>query len=82
MRLTVVNVAKETTHNFTFTPDTGPAAIESSISLLAPGQEETIEFDVAAPGDYPFECSFHVQLGQGRHDDGAGLTGCPSSTWC
>jgi plastocyanin len=64
VRLTVVNVAKETTHNFTFTPDTGPAAIESSISLLAPGQEETIEFDVAATGDYPFECSFHVQLGQ------------------
>jgi plastocyanin len=64
VRLTVVNVAKETTHNFAFTPDTGPAAIESSISLLAPGQEDTIEFDVAAPGDYPFECSFHVQLGQ------------------
>jgi plastocyanin len=64
VRLTVVNVAKETTHNFTFTPDTGPAAIESSISLLAPGQEMTIDFDVEAPGDYPFECSFHVQLGQ------------------
>ena len=64
VRLTVVNVAKETTHNFTFTPDTGPATIESSISLLAPGQEMTIDFDVEAPGDYPFECSFHVQLGQ------------------
>jgi plastocyanin len=24
----------------------------------------TIEFTVQAPGDYPFECSFHVQLGQ------------------
>jgi plastocyanin len=64
VRLTVVNVAKETTHNFAFTPDTGPAPIESSISLLAPGSEETIDFDVEAPGDYPFECSFHVQLGQ------------------
>jgi plastocyanin len=64
VRLTVVNVAKETTHNFTFTPDTGPAPIESSISLLAPGSEVTIDFDVEAPGDYPFECSFHVQLGQ------------------
>jgi plastocyanin len=64
VRLTVVNVAKETTHNFTFTPDTGPAPIESSISLLAPGQELTIDFDVETPGDYPFECSFHVQLGQ------------------
>jgi plastocyanin len=64
VRLTLVNVATETTHNFTFTPDTGPAPIESSISLLAPGQELTIDFDVEAPGDYPFECSFHVQLGQ------------------
>jgi plastocyanin len=64
VRLTLVNVAKETTHNFTFTPDTGPAPIESSISLLAPGQELTIDFDVDTPGDYPFECSFHVQLGQ------------------
>ena len=64
VRLTLVNVAKETTHNFTFTPDTGPAPIESSISLLAPGQELTIDFDVETPGDYPFECSFHVQLGQ------------------
>ena len=29
-----------------------------------PGEEMTIDFDVEAPGDYPFECSFHVQLGQ------------------
>ena len=64
VRLTLVNVAKETTHNFTFTPDTGPAPIESSISLLAPGQELTIDFDVETPGDYPFECSFHTQLNQ------------------
>jgi plastocyanin len=64
VRLTVVNAATQLTHNFTFTPDSGPQPIESSISLLAPGQEATIEFDVAAPGDYPFECSFHVQLGQ------------------
>ena len=64
VRLTVINVAKQATHNFTFTPDAGPAPIDSSISLLAPGQEMTIDFDVTAPGDYPFECSFHVQLGQ------------------
>jgi plastocyanin len=64
VRLTVRNVAKQATHNFTFTPDAGPAPIDSSISLLTPGQEMTIDFDVTAPGDYPFECSFHVQLGQ------------------
>jgi plastocyanin len=64
VRLTVVNVAKQMTHNFQFTPDTAPEPIDSKISLLAPGQEMTIEFDVTAPGNYPFECSFHVQLGQ------------------
>jgi plastocyanin len=64
VRLTVVNVAKESTHNFNFTEGKGPAAIDAGISLLAPGQKESIDFTVEAPGDYPFECSFHVQLGQ------------------
>ena len=64
VRLTVVNVAKDLTHNFRFTPDAGPAAIESEIPLLTAGQEVTIEFEVAEPGDYPFECSFHIQLDQ------------------
>ena len=64
VRLTVVNVAKDLTHNFRFTPDEGPAPIESEIPLLTAGQEVTIEFEVAEPGDYPFECSFHIQLDQ------------------
>jgi plastocyanin len=64
VRLTVVNVAKQATHNFDFTPNTGPARIDAAISLLAPGDKKTIEFDVETPGDYPFQCSFHVQLGQ------------------
>ena len=64
VRLTVANVAEEMTHNFRFTPDEGPAAIDSEISLLAAGQTVTIEFEVAEPGDYPFECSFHIQLDQ------------------
>jgi plastocyanin len=64
VRLTVVNTAEQLTHNFNFTADAGPEPIEASISLLAPGQEDTIEFDVEVPGDHPFECSFHVQLGQ------------------
>jgi plastocyanin len=64
VRLTVVNVAKELTHNFRFTPGEGPAEIGSEIRLLAPGQETTIEFEVTEPGDYPFECSFHIQLDQ------------------
>ena len=64
VRLTVTNVAKQATHDFNFTPKTGPARIDAGISLLAPGDEKTIDFDVETPGDYPFECSFHVQLGQ------------------
>jgi plastocyanin len=64
VRLTVVSTAKELTHNFAFTPGAGPAEIDAGIDLLAPGQEMTIEFTVQTPGDYPFECSFHVQLGQ------------------
>ena len=64
VRLTVTNVAKQTTHNFDFTPDAGPAPSTPSIPLLAPGEKKTIDFDVETPGDYPFQCSFHVQLGQ------------------
>ena len=64
VRLTVVNVAKDMTHNFRFTPEEGPAPIGAEIPLLTAGQEVTIEFEVAEPGDYPFECSFHIQLDQ------------------
>jgi plastocyanin len=64
VRLTVTNVAKQATHAFDFTPGQGPARIDASIPLLGPGEKKTIDFDVAAPGDYPFQCAFHVQLGQ------------------
>ncbi|RFU22294.1 plastocyanin/azurin family copper-binding protein [Geodermatophilus marinus] len=64
VRLTVTNVAEQMVHNFRFTPDTGPAPIDEEISLLAAGESRTIEFEVTEPGDYPFECSFHVQLDQ------------------
>ncbi len=52
------------THNFEFTTGVGPEEITEGVDVLAPGEEKTIEFDVAQPGDHPFECSFHVQLGQ------------------
>jgi len=64
VRLTVVNVAKEMTHNLEFTEDETPAPIDAGVSLLAPGQEMTFDFEVAEPGDYPFACTFHLQLGQ------------------
>jgi plastocyanin len=64
VRLTVRNVADQLTHNFEFTADTGPARITEKIPVLAPGDSQTIEFTVTAPGDYPFECTFHAALGQ------------------
>ncbi len=64
VRLTVVNVAKEMTHNLRFTPGEGPEPITAEISLLAPGQEVTIDFEVREPGDHEFVCTFHAQLNQ------------------
>ena len=64
VRVTVRNVAEQMTHNFKFTPDAGPAAVAEGIPYLAPGDSDTVEFTVSAPGDYPFECSFHTAQGQ------------------
>jgi plastocyanin len=64
VRLTVTNVATQLTHNFRFTPGQGPEPVTAEIPLLAPGGSATIEFTVTAPGEHPFECSFHTQLGQ------------------
>ena len=63
VRLTLLNVAEEMTHNLEFDDD-GPGPIEGGIDFLAPQDEETIEFEVTEPGDYPFSCTFHAQLGQ------------------
>jgi plastocyanin len=64
VRLTVVNVGDQMPHNFKFTTGAGPETIDAGISKLDPGEEETIDFTVQAPGDHPFECGFHVQVGQ------------------
>ncbi len=63
VRLTVVNVGEQMVHNFRFTPDAGPEPIGVQVDLLTAGQEVTVEFEVTEPGDHPFECTFHVQLG-------------------
>ena len=63
VRLTLLNVAEEMTHNLEF-DDELPAAVDAGIDFLAPQQEMTIEFEVTEPGDYPFSCTFHTQLGQ------------------
>ncbi|GAB3317913.1 hypothetical protein GCM10027451_36220 [Geodermatophilus aquaeductus] len=64
VRLTLTSEAESLTHNIRFTPGAGPATIEEEIPILGPGGSETIEFAVDQPGDYQYECSFHVALGQ------------------
>jgi plastocyanin len=64
VRLTVVNVAEGMPHNLEFTDEELPRPIEDDITMVAAGEEATIEFEVATPGDYPFACTFHLQLGQ------------------
>ena len=63
VRLTLLNVAEEMTHNLEFDEEV-PAPVDAGIDFLAPQQEMTIEFEVTEPGDYPFSCTFHTQLGQ------------------
>ena len=64
VRLTLASQAEQLTHNFRFTPDGGPAPIIEEIPIVAPGDSDTIEFAVDQTGDYQYECSFHVALGQ------------------
>ncbi|RBY80513.1 plastocyanin/azurin family copper-binding protein [Blastococcus sp. TF02A-26] len=64
VRLTVRSTAEQMVHNFRFTPGQGPAEIEEDIPLLEPGESATIEFEATTVGDYGFDCSFHLQLGQ------------------
>ena len=64
VRLTLLNVAEEMTHNLEFDDGEGPEPITVGIDFVAPQQEATIEFEVTAAGDHPFACTFHTQLGQ------------------
>ena len=64
VRLMLVNAAEEMTHNLQFDEGEGPEPIGAGIDFLAPGQEMTIDFEVSVPGDHPFTCTFHTQLGQ------------------
>jgi plastocyanin len=64
VRLTLLNVAEEMTHNLEFDEGEGPEPVDAGIDFLGPRDEETIEFEVTEPGDHPFACTFHLQLGQ------------------
>lgn len=64
VRITLTSEAREMVHNLVFTPGAGPAEIEEGIPILPAGTTDTFECTVEKPGDYRFECSFHVALGQ------------------
>ena len=64
VRLTLTSIADQLTHNLVFTPGTGPVDIAEGVPILGPGRSETFDFTVEQPGDYQYECSFHVALGQ------------------
>ena len=64
VRLTVQSVADELTHGFRFTSGANPQDITEEISVVGPGRSETVEFEVGKPGDYLFDCSFHIGMGQ------------------
>ena len=64
VRLTLTSSAKQMTHNLLFTPGAGPADITEAIQVLPPGASDSFEFTAQQPGDYQYECSFHVRLGQ------------------
>lgn len=64
VRLSLISEAKDMTHNFRFTPGAGPVEIAEAVPIVAPGQRDSVEFAVTELGDYRYECSFHVALGQ------------------
>jgi plastocyanin len=64
VRVTLTSSAKQMTHNLLFTPGMGPVDIDEQIPVLPPGATDTFEFTAQQPGDYQYECSFHVRLGQ------------------
>ncbi len=63
VRVTLDNVAKQLTHSLDFPPGVGPSDIGESIPVVAPNEQDTIEFSVSTPGEYAFICSFHEALG-------------------
>lgn len=64
VRLTLLDSGEQMTHNLLFTEGAGPVEITEQIPVLSPGRSGTIEFTVTEPGEYLFECSFHLALGQ------------------
>lgn len=60
IRISVSNTALTTVHSLAFKPGGPP----ESIPLLNPNEVKMLEVIIDNPGDYPFFCTFHEQLGQ------------------
>ena len=80
VRLTVVSVAEQMTHNFTFTPDPVPRRSNRRSRSSRPGRRRPSTSTSRRPATIRSSAA-STSVGAGRHDDGAGLIRCPSSTW-
>lgn len=60
VRIDMTNTSTTTTHSLAFKPG-GPA---EEIPFVNPDETRSISFVVDVPGEYPFFCTFHEQLGQ------------------
>lgn len=60
VRIDMTNTSTTTTHSLAFKPG-GPA---EEIPFINPADTKSISFVINDPGEYPFFCTFHEQLGQ------------------
>ena len=65
----VQEITLQTRDDYTFIPDTftvAPGSARLTLPDVAGEMTHHLEFDdeVPEPGDYPFACTFHLQLGQ------------------
>lgn len=60
IRIDFTNTSKTNTHSLAFKPG-GPA---EEIPFINPGDQKSIGFEIATPGEYQFFCTFHESLGQ------------------
>ncbi len=60
-------ITLETGDDYVFTPATftvAPGQVRLTVRNSAAQMTHNFEFTAGTPGDYPFECTFHVALGQ------------------
>lgn len=60
IRIDMTNTSTTVTHSLAFKPGGPP----EEIPFINPGDQKSISFRIANPGEYQFFCTFHEQLGQ------------------